>query len=186
VSKDRKSKLSSDAKAIIAAAVRTKRKSNPEMFKQYEAAKRASIKKDPARREKERLRQLDKQKRAYREDPERYKKAARDRHAENPEQGRSSSRQWKINNPEKVKALNEKWGSLTRAKRLKRTPCWLTEDDYRKINDIYKEARTKGLHVDHIIPLQGKLVSGLHVPSNLQLLTRSQNASKGNRFEVGQ
>lgn len=47
---------------------------------------------------------------------------------------------------------------------------------------IYAEARHRGLEVDHIVPLQGRRVCGLHVYYNTQLLTRRQNAMKSNTF----
>jgi hypothetical protein len=171
-------------RARTAAATRERRKNEPGRFRKYEAAKRQAMKNDPVRAEKERVRHLNKQKRAYAVDPEKYKKIASERHAQNREKNNLLAREWKKNNPEKVRALNQKWGSVSRANRMKRVPPWLTEDDFKKINSMYREAREKGLQVDHIIPLQGKTVSGLHVPSNLQLLTRSQNAAKKNRYEV--
>ena len=60
-----------------------------------------------------------------------------------------------------------------------RTPPWA---DQVAIRAIYKEAKSRGLTVDHIIPLKGELVSGLHVQNNLQLLPASVNSSKGNKF----
>jgi len=71
-----------------------------------------------------------------------------------------------------------------------RTPAWLTKFDKLKIKCIYQVAamltRENGepWHVDHIIPLQGKNVSGLHVPSNLQWMRGVDNISKKNKFEV--
>jgi len=76
---------------------------------------------------------------------------------------------------------------LRKAAQLQRTPGWLTEDDHWLIKEAYELAalRTKMFgfkwSVDHIIPLRGKTVSGLHVPRNLQVIPLSQNSSKGNR-----
>jgi 5-methylcytosine-specific restriction endonuclease McrA len=70
-----------------------------------------------------------------------------------------------------------------------RVPSWLTDSDKKAIVEIYKEARrlteTTGIrhHVDHIVPLQGKTVSGFHVPWNLQILTAEENLRKNNKHE---
>ncbi len=70
---------------------------------------------------------------------------------------------------------------------LQRHPKWLTEFDLFLIEEIYHLARLQtallGIpyEVDHILPLQGKTVSGLHVPSNLQIISRFENRSKGNK-----
>ena len=71
-----------------------------------------------------------------------------------------------------------------------RTPTWLSPFDRLKIKCYYSVAamlarnNKEPWHVDHIIPLQGKLVSGLHVPNNLQFLRGVDNVRKKNKFEV--
>jgi 5-methylcytosine-specific restriction endonuclease McrA len=91
---------------------------------------------------------------------------------------------------EKNPHIINKTSAKRRAARLNRTPSWLTKDDLWIINEIYELAilRTKVLgvmwHVDHIIPLQGKLVSGLHVPSNLQVILGAANHTKNNKYEI--
>jgi hypothetical protein len=68
-----------------------------------------------------------------------------------------------------------------RSSKMQRTPIW---SDLSKIRQIYAEARKAGMVVDHIIPLQGKLVSGLHVPENLQIMSAIENMKKSNRFNI--
>lgn len=71
-----------------------------------------------------------------------------------------------------------------------RTPNWLTAHDKLRMKCMYSIAamltrrNEEPWHVDHVIPLQGKFVSGLHVPSNLQVMRGVENISKKNKFEV--
>lgn len=90
----------------------------------------------------------------------------------------------KAKKPEIVRANTAK----RRAARIQRTPAWLTEDDFWMISQAYEiaELRTKLFgfvwHVDHVIPLQGRVVSGLHTPYNLQVVPWIENIKKGNKF----
>lgn len=66
------------------------------------------------------------------------------------------------------------------ADKRQRMPVWANQADI----DFFYECRPAGFHVDHIVPLRGENVSGLHVAENLQWLPASVNVAKGNRWEV--
>ena len=93
---------------------------------------------------------------------------------------------WRSNNIGYVLAKNKERHAL----KLQRCPKWLTADDRQKIQSIYDECRSVSLttgvlhHVDHEIPLQGKLVSGLHVPTNLRIIPAKDNLVKKNKYQV--
>ena len=112
-----------------------------------------------------------------------HQKVADKNRASNPNR-RYRSTIWKKNNPVKVKMADAR----RRAAKLNRTPKWLDVVDVAEIEFTYEYAaalRSCGLnyHVDHVLPLQGKKVSGLHAPSNLQVVYWKENLRKGNLFE---
>ena len=98
--------------------------------------------------------------------------------SENAEKIAAGKRQWAADNRSRVRATCRQY----EAAKIKRTPAWLSADDKRAIVDVYSSADANA-HVDHVIPLQGELVSGLHVPSNLQVIPAKQNLSKSNHFD---
>lgn len=103
-----------------------------------------------------------------------------------------SKQKWLENNPDKRKESSKAYRkrnkeyyanySSLRARHTKQSqPKWA---DVQDILDVYKEAAYFGLEVDHIIPIKHNLVCGLHVWSNLQLLSRADNAKKNNKFKI--
>ena len=117
--------------------------------------------------------------RKYRaENPEKVLLRGRKWQAENPEKAHAATRRWVAANPIRVKSGK----AARRASERSAVPAWV---DKVVLQEIYAKASREGMQVDHIIPLNHPLVCGLHVPWNLQLLTKFENCSKGNRFEIG-
>lgn len=90
---------------------------------------------------------------------------------------------------DKNKHIINSFTAKRRVVKLQRMPKWLTKENKLQIKAMYALAtslnKSTGIqwHVDHIIPLQGKTVSGLHVPENLQVIQGSLNARKKNKFD---
>lgn len=95
-------------------------------------------------------------------------------------------KEWRNKNKHIINSFTAK----RRVVKLQRMPKWLTEEQKKQIKAMYTLAtslnKSTGVqwHVDHIIPLQGKNVSGLHVPENLQVIQGSLNNRKKNKFDV--
>lgn len=109
-----------------------------------------------------------------------YYKGYRDRAAERI---RATLGRYRSNNRGKLAAK----ASRRRGRRLQATPAWLTDQQWDAIFAIYDEAARvsdeTGVphHVDHIEPLQGKEVCGLHVPWNLRIIPADENIRKSNK-----
>lgn len=92
-----------------------------------------------------------------------------------PEVGRKAVRKWEKANPER-----RAWYRKVSKGYLKQAcPKWA---DKKELKRIYNEC-PEGMVVDHVIPLRGDTVCGLHVPENLQYLSREENLKKTNTFE---
>lgn len=128
----------------------------------------------------------------------RNKKAAIYREA-NREKVNTASRIYARNNKEKLyeyaikfkeanRGLVNSWAMKRHCAKLQRTPPWLSTTHLREIQHIYtlsaQLTKETGVvhHVDHIVPLQGETVSGLHVPWNLRAIPFYENCSKSNKL----
>ena len=90
--------------------------------------------------------------------------------------------------PEKSAAITAK----RRAAQLERIPAWSNDDDLKAIKKIYARCRRinklTGIkhQVDHVIPLQGDSISGLHHSTNLAIIPAALNISKNNKWEFSE
>ena len=102
---------------------------------------------------------------------------------------------WRKANPDKVAAIRKRCYEKNSAKdiarvrrrqgTIKHCEIFMNAGELAEIQGLYDFCRIfKGFEVDHIIPLNGKLVSGLHVLSNLQVITVHENRSKQNKYVI--
>jgi hypothetical protein len=101
--------------------------------------------------------------------------------------------EWALRNKKYARTHKAKINAKTRAyqvSKINRTPKWIDNEEAWLINEIYelaiKRTEVTGYkwHVDHIIPLRGNNVSGLHTADNLQVILAVDNVRKSNRYVV--
>jgi hypothetical protein len=103
--------------------------------------------------------------------------------AEHRDETRADCRKYWLLNKAKYAANTAKYRGMKR----NATPTWLTKDQLDEIENFYwlsndlTKVSGEVYHVDHIVPIQGKTVCGLHVPWNLQILPADLNIAKSNR-----
>ena len=135
----------------------------------------------------------------YAENRDRGRQTRRSYYQKNKATMRAQNDQWKADNLTQFRQYQyayqkrnaayyrAKWAERN-AKKLNATPNWLTEEQHREIQHKYQMAQDiskltdKQYHVDHIHPLQGETICGLHVPWNLQIILATENLKKGNKF----
>jgi hypothetical protein len=102
--------------------------------------------------------------------PDRLRASNRSGRLANLEERRAYGRQWSRDNKDKVSAI----AAARRARKLQALPAWANRA---AIKHLYT-TRPEGFHVDHIVPLAGLMVCGLHVHWNLQHLPAVDNCEK--------
>ena len=97
-----------------------------------------------------------------------------------PEKIKVFKRRWRVKNRLKARELDRRNGAAKRASKRMAVPKWV---DRSMLATIYANCPS-GYDVDHIVPLKGANVCGLHVPWNLQYLPRIENQRKRNKLLI--
>jgi len=116
-------------------------------------------------------------------------------HEKNREYYKAKVVEWQKANPDKVSITRKRYYEKNSAKEIARVrrrqsrmhhcEIFMNAGELAEIQGMYDFCRIfKGFEVDHIIPLNGKLVSGLHILANLQVLPVHENRSKQNKYAI--
>lgn len=130
----------------------------------------------------------------HQRNPERLKELNRARYESDKEKVNNQSKSWAKANPEKLYIIKKRWrhnnphavsafGSNYRARKSGAKPAWADESEifrFYEAREAIEKETGETWHVDHIVPLQSKIVCGLHCEFNLQLLPALENQRKGN------
>lgn len=111
---------------------------------------------------------------------------------QNIEEARIKRAEWRKTHREYAAEYGKMYRAMYPGKELAKTrrytlaksqavPKWLSKEQVNLMTKIYENCPT-GSEVDHIVPIQGKNVRGLHVPWNLQYLTKEENRKKSNKY----
>ena len=111
----------------------------------------------------------------YEKNKARKKETDRLWHEDNKEKARAYSREYYANNKDKSRLRCEKRRQI----KIRARPSWY-ESEKDEIKKFYRKAKELGLVVDHVVPLNSKVVCGLHTLSNLQMLEPEENRKKYN------
>lgn len=110
----------------------------------------------------------------------------RGKYAANPTKYGEAARRWEQLHPLQHSSIRRVISARRRCDKINAAPSWLTAEQHELMRRFYDEAveltKRTGIvfEVDHIVPLRGKTVRGLHVPWNLQVIARKENRSKHN------
>jgi len=98
------------------------------------------------------------------------------------ELAKNSRKNFLINN----RGLCREYTVWHRLMKIKRIPKWADRDEIKKVYEECGKRRSSGekVTVDHIVPLQGKVVSGLHVHENLRIIPGKDNDLKYNKWPL--
>jgi hypothetical protein len=178
------------------------RSANPEAYKastdkHYSTNKERILESGKEYRERNRAEILARRRERYASNPAPHKASVKRSAAKNPERVKAALERFHASNPEYKGAYNTQYYKENRTqcialakkreaymKQQSKIVAGLTQAHKAEVNAMYEFCQVfAGHEVDHIVPVQGKSVTGLDVPWNMQILTITENRRKSNKFD---